>query len=128
MQRCQDADTDLERAPRYVTKAGGQLLLVRVCGKPQVAQLQGRMLEHERKKLQGGDLRVRQQLRIGPIKRLFDTLWRYRQANLGVEPVEARQPMHTGGIQRATEVKEHSINALHVHSGSLSSRLSNSAP
>ena len=73
------------------------------------------MFEHKREKLQGRDLRMRHQLRIGPIKRLFDTLWSYRQANVGVEPVKARQPMHTGGIERATEVKEHGINALHVH-------------
>jgi hypothetical protein len=41
---------------------------------------------------------MRQQLRISPIKRLFDTLWRYRKAYLGVEPVKACQPMYTWGI------------------------------
>src|SRR5262249_46711175 len=97
-QGCQDADTDLERVPCCVTKAGCQLLLIRVRGETQVAQLQGRMLEHQWEKPQGGDLRMCHQLRIGPIKCLFDTLWRYRKANMGVETVKTRQPMHTGGI------------------------------
>jgi hypothetical protein len=95
----------LKRAPRCVTKAGCQLLLVRVRGETQVAQLQGRMLEHEREKLQGGDLLMRHELRIGPIKRLFDTLWHDVETNLWIEPVKAREPMHAGRIQGPTEIE-----------------------
>ena len=90
----------MERAPRRSAKAGRQLLLIRVCGETQVTQLQGCMFKHQREKLQGRDLRVRQQLCIGPIKRLFNMVWSYLEAYLGVETGEKRVSQCTPGASK----------------------------
>src|SRR5262250_1720738 len=79
------------------------------------------MLQHQRQKLQGGNLRMRQNLLIGPIKRLFNTLWRHAEATLWIESVKAREPMHATRIQGATEVEQQRVNSSEVHAQSLSS-------
>src|SRR5439155_12471793 len=79
------------------------------------------MLQHQRQKVQGGNLRMRHDLLISPIKCLFDTLWRHVEAKLRIELVKAREPMHTRRIQGPTEVEQHRINASEVHVWSLPS-------
>src|SRR5215471_7753004 len=79
------------------------------------------MLQHQRQKVQGGNLRMRHDLLISPIKCRFDMLRRHVEAKLRIELVKAREPMHARRIQGATEVKQHSINSSEVHTRSLSS-------
>ena len=79
------------------------------------------MLQHQRQKVQGGNLRMRHDLLISPIKCLFDTLWRHVEAKLRIELVKAREPMHARRIQGPTEVEQHRINVGEVHTQSLSS-------
>src|SRR5262245_7800105 len=79
------------------------------------------MLQHQRQKLQGGNLRMRQNLFIGPIKRLFNTLWCYAEATLRIEAVKARKTMHARRIQGPTEVEQQRVNSSEVHARSLSS-------
>src|SRR5215470_17923627 len=79
------------------------------------------MLQHERQKVQSGNLRMCHKLRIGPIKCVFDTLWRHLETTLRIELEKAREPMHARRIQGATEVKQHRIHTGEVHTQSLSS-------